>query len=71
MSTVVLGLHIEQLRIVPGNGIPATCAERRQAVNERMAGYWPHVGLSKTIVSSSAVPQANFSSTGGLVMIVP
>jgi hypothetical protein len=37
MSTVVLGLHIEQLRMVPGNGIHGTYAERRQAVNEGMA----------------------------------
>jgi len=36
-STVVLGLQIEQLRMVPGNGIQETYAERRQPVNEVMA----------------------------------
>ena len=30
-------LHIEQLRMVPGNGIQGTYAVRRQAVNEWMA----------------------------------
>jgi hypothetical protein len=34
---VVLGLPIEQLRMVSGNGIRGTFAERRQAVNEEMA----------------------------------
>lgn|GEM_PF-5600560 len=31
-SSVVLGLHIEQLSMVPGNGIQGTYAEMRQAV---------------------------------------
>jgi hypothetical protein len=35
-STVVLGLHIEQLSFVPGNGIPAMYAERCEAINEGM-----------------------------------
>ena len=45
-STIVLGLHIKQLRMVPGNGIHGTYAERRQGINgmeyrfQQFSSYW-------------------------------